>query len=186
MQNVHSLNQDDVLSGDPKEDELSPSAFGDEEDAIGQTLQLTPSVEAATQSASRVAAPVLRDAAALLREVRPGVRQLPATVNALHRVAVNGIPVLRRAPVLGMQLQSTLRTVDGTLQRRSFGDSLTLLTPTVNQLTPAEPLERLPFWERPVTEFEKAGRVFTASATFTGFNALSSSAPITETGVGAS
>jgi len=30
MQNVHSLNQDDVLSGDPKEDELSPSAFDDE------------------------------------------------------------------------------------------------------------------------------------------------------------
>ncbi|MDO9355014.1 MAG: MlaD family protein, partial [Solirubrobacteraceae bacterium] len=49
------------------------NALGDEEDSIGQTLQLTPTVEAATQSASRVAAPVLRDAAALLREVRPGV-----------------------------------------------------------------------------------------------------------------
>jgi virulence factor Mce-like protein len=113
------------------------NAFGDEENSIGQTLQLTPSVEAATQRASRVAAPVLRDAAALLREVRPGVRQLPATVNALHRVAVNGIPVLKRAPVLGAQLRATFRTVDGTLQRKSFGDSLTLLTPTVNQLTPA-------------------------------------------------
>lgn len=37
MKNVHSLNQDDVLSGDPKadEDDLSPSAFGDEVEEPG-------------------------------------------------------------------------------------------------------------------------------------------------------
>jgi len=35
MQNVHSLNQDDVLSGEPRDDELSPSAFGDEGEEAG-------------------------------------------------------------------------------------------------------------------------------------------------------
>jgi virulence factor Mce-like protein len=117
---------------------LSPTlrAIGAESDANGQTIQLLPSTEAATRSASRVAAPVLRDAAALVKELRPGVRELPTTVAALHRVAVDGIPVLRRAPILGTQLTSTLRAVDATLQRQSFGDSLTLLTPTANELLP--------------------------------------------------
>lgn len=112
-------------------------AIGAENDANGQTLQLLPSTEEATRSASRVAAPVLRDAAALAKELRPGVRELPRTVDALHQVAVKGIPVLRRAPVLGTQLSSTLRTADGTLQRQSFGDALSLLTPTAQQLLPA-------------------------------------------------
>ncbi|WP_026910975.1 MlaD family protein [Patulibacter minatonensis] len=112
-------------------------ALGEEGDKVGETIQLTPSVEAATQSASRVAAPVLRDAAELAKELRPGVRQLPETVDALHQVAVKGIPVLKRAPVLGTQLQSTLRTVNGTLQRPSFADSMTLLTPTLQNLLPA-------------------------------------------------
>jgi virulence factor Mce-like protein len=112
-------------------------AIGAENEANGQTLQLLPSTEAATRDASRVAAPVLRDAAALVKELRPGVRELPRTVNALHRVAVNGIPVLRRAPVLGTQLRATLRSADGTLQRQSFTDALTLLTPTAQELLPA-------------------------------------------------
>jgi virulence factor Mce-like protein len=111
-------------------------AIGAENDANGQTLQLQPSVEDATISASRVAAPVLRDAAALTKELRPGVRELPRTVRALDRAVDRGVPILRRAPVLGTQLQATLRSVDRTLQRQSFGDALTLLTPTFNELVP--------------------------------------------------
>ncbi len=116
-------------------------AIGAENDANGQTLQLLPSVEDATISASRVAAPVLRDAAALAKELRPGVRELPRTVRALDRAVDRGVPILRRAPVLGTQLQATLRTADRTLQRKSFGDSLTLLTPTFQELLP--PLQLL-------------------------------------------
>ncbi|MEV4421994.1 MlaD family protein [Patulibacter sp. NPDC049589] len=127
----------DNLSGLFVAAETTLKAIGSEGQALGETIQLTPSVEHATQSASRVAAPVLRDAAALAKELRPGVRQLPRTVAALHQVAVRGIPVLKRAPVLGTQLQATLRSVDGTLQRKSFGDSLTLLTPTAENLLPA-------------------------------------------------
>jgi virulence factor Mce-like protein len=112
-------------------------AIGAENDANNQSLQLLPSVLDATRSASVVAAPVLRDAAALVKELRPGVRELPLTVRALHRVAVNGIPVLKRAPVLGTELRSTLIAADRTLQRQSFGDSLTLLTPSLQQLLPA-------------------------------------------------
>jgi virulence factor Mce-like protein len=112
-------------------------AIGAENDANNQSLQLLPSVLDATRSASVVAAPVLRDAAALVKELRPGVRELPRTVRALHRVAVNGIPVLKRAPVLGTELRSTLIAADRTLQRQTFGDSLTLLTPTLQQLLPA-------------------------------------------------
>jgi len=112
-------------------------AIGAEEEANGQTLQLLPSVEDATRSASRVAAPVLRDAAALVKELRPGVRELPRTVRALDRAVDRGVPILRRAPVLGTQLQATLRTADRTLQRQSFNDSLTVLTPTLQELLPA-------------------------------------------------
>ncbi|CAB4928655.1 unannotated protein [freshwater metagenome] len=116
-------------------------AIGAENEANGQTLQLLPSVEDATISASRVAAPVLRDAASLAKELRPGVRELPSTVRALDRAIDRGVPILRRAPVLGSQLQSTLRVADRTLQRRSFNDSLTLLTPTLQELLP--PLQLL-------------------------------------------
>ena len=112
-------------------------AIAAENPANDQTLQLLPSTEAATRDASRVAAPVLRDAADLAQALRPGVRELPRTVAALDRAIDRGVPILRRAPVLGTQLRSTLRTADGTLQRQSFGDSLTLLTPTAQNLLPA-------------------------------------------------
>ncbi|MGX6447088.1 MlaD family protein [Patulibacter sp. S7RM1-6] len=112
-------------------------AVAAESPSLARTIQDLPGTEAETRRASRVVAPVLRDVAALAKELRPGVRQLPATVDALHDVAVRGIPVLRDTPSLAGELTTTLRTLDGTLQRGTTKDSLTMLVPIAENLLPA-------------------------------------------------
>jgi virulence factor Mce-like protein len=111
-------------------------ALADESPALAQVLQRSPATLAEARAASAALTPVLRDAAALARELRPGTDQLPETVAALHRVAVRGIPVLKRAPVLGRQLEATLRATDRNLQRDSTTTTLTLLKPISDVLLP--------------------------------------------------
>lgn len=111
-------------------------AVAAESPSLAATIRDTPGTESEIRDASRVVAPVLRDAADLAQELRPGVEQLPRTVRALHRVAVRGIPILERAPVLGVETTGTLRSVDAALQRKTTQDSLTMLPPIASELLP--------------------------------------------------
>lgn len=111
-------------------------AVAAESGALADIITGLPPTEQETRDASREVAPVLRDAAKLAKELRPGVEQLPETVSALHRVAVRGIPVLRRAPVLGAETTATLQSLDAALQRRTTQDALTMLPAISNELLP--------------------------------------------------
>lgn len=111
-------------------------ALAAESPALAQVLQLTPGTLTEAQRASRELTPVLRDAAALARELRPGTEQLPATVKALHGVTVHGVPVLQRAPVLGKELEATLKTLDKNLSQESTTASLVMLKPIAEELLP--------------------------------------------------
>ncbi|WP_210495931.1 MlaD family protein [Patulibacter sp. SYSU D01012] len=111
-------------------------AVAAESPSLAATIRDLPGTEDETRRAAREVTPVLRDVAALAKELRPGVRQLPATVDALHDVAVRGIPVLRDTPSLAGELTATLRTLDGALQRGTTKDSLTMLVPIAENLLP--------------------------------------------------
>lgn len=78
-------------------------------DAIGQL----PPTQAAATSALAAARPVLRDATALARDLRPGTRVLDTAGAELHRALDTGIPVLRRTTALADRLDETLEAVRG-------------------------------------------------------------------------
>ncbi|MGE4427620.1 MAG: MCE family protein, partial [Solirubrobacteraceae bacterium] len=80
--------------------------------------------------------PVLRDAAGLARGLRPGASDIPRTARALNDAIDVGVPVLRRAPVLGTQLRTTFRSLDRLVRNQSLPDTLNLLKPTAEALLP--------------------------------------------------
>ncbi|WP_320669181.1 MlaD family protein [Patulibacter defluvii] len=111
-------------------------ALAAESPSLGLILQRTPGTLTEARRASRELTPFLRDAALLARELRPGTEQLPATIKALHGVTVHGVPVLKRAPVLGQELRKTLTTLDKNLQQPSTTASLVMLKPIAENLLP--------------------------------------------------
>jgi virulence factor Mce-like protein len=112
---------------------------------LDETLQEIPPTQAVALSALREARPLLTDAAALMRDVRPGVKLLPRAADELDRALDEGTPVLRRAVALAARLEDTLlavaelsedpATVD-TLER--LLDVLVSAKPTVEFLAPAQ------------------------------------------------
>ena len=79
--------------------------------ALGEAIAETPPTQAAALSAFREARPLLTDAAALARDIRPGVRLLPRAADELDRALDEGVPVLRRAVALAARLEDTLAAV---------------------------------------------------------------------------
>lgn len=104
-------------------------AFARADDGFGQTIARTPALEQAIRRASPTVSPVLRDAAELVRELRPGVRALPGTVAALGDAVDVGVPVLRRARTLGPQLRKTFASLDDLAKRETTTAALTRLDP---------------------------------------------------------
>ena len=125
--------------------DITAGAFDSAGDALGDAIGETPPTQAAAMSALREARPLLTDAAALMRDIRPGVRLLPRAATELDRALDEGTPVLRRAVALAAQLEDTLTavaelsedpaTVD-TLER--LLDVLASAKPTVEFLTPVQ------------------------------------------------
>ena len=125
--------------------DATAGAFDAAGPALGEAIVETPPTEAAAISALRVARPVLTDAAALARDLRPGVRLLPRAADELDRALDAGVPVLRRAVALAARLEDTLAAVAELSEDPATLDTLTRLLrvlksakPTVEFLAPAQ------------------------------------------------
>ncbi|MDX8153657.1 MlaD family protein [Patulibacter brassicae] len=103
---------------------------------LAQTIADAPGTLVETHASSLALRPVLRDAAALARGLRPGAQDIPRTVRALNDAIDVGVPVLRRAPVLGTQLRTTFGSLDRLVRNQSLPDTLNLLKPTSEALLP--------------------------------------------------
>ena len=92
--------------------------------ALGESIAETPPTQAAALSAFREARPLLTDAAALARDIRPGVRLLPRAADELDRALDEGVPVLRRAVALAARLEDTLTAVAELSEDPATSDAL--------------------------------------------------------------
>jgi virulence factor Mce-like protein len=91
--------------------DTTAGAFDAAGEALGDAIAETPSTQAVALSALRETRPLLTDAAALARDIRPGVRLLPKAADELDRALDEGVPVLRRAVGLAGGLEDTLTAV---------------------------------------------------------------------------
>ena len=114
-------------------------------DELGDAIGESPSTQDAALSALRAARPLLTDAAALARDIRPGVRLLPRAADELDRALDAGTPVLRRAVALAARLDDTLSAVGELTDDPATSDTLERLLrvlvsakPTVEYLAPAQ------------------------------------------------
>ena len=89
--------------------------------------------------------PFLRNATALSRELRPGVRVLPATVEDLADALETGTPVLRRTPALNARVEGVFRGLERfstdpvvPLGIEALRQTVASLRPTVDYLEPAQ------------------------------------------------
>ena len=87
----------------------------------------------------------LRNATGLARELRPGIRVLPATLPDLADALEFGVPTLRRSPALNRRLASVFRALerfatDPFVPRglRRLTETVRALRPTLAHLTPAQ------------------------------------------------
>jgi virulence factor Mce-like protein len=103
---------------------------------LAQSIAAAPGTLTEARASAVALRPVLRDAAALARGLRPGARDIPRTARALNDAIDVGVPVLRRAPILGTQLRTTFGSVDRLVRNQSLPDTLNLLKPTAESLLP--------------------------------------------------
>jgi len=106
------------------------------DDELDQILADLPATARAGASALHTVAPVLDDAAALMRDVRPAARLVPGAARGLADLARRGTPVLERAIDLGPDLEDTLRAVGRLVAEPSTLGSVERLTKVVASLAP--------------------------------------------------
>jgi virulence factor Mce-like protein len=98
-------------------------------------VEAPPTLTTSTRALRRIT-PVLGDAAALVRDLRPGTRLLPGTTRGLARFSRRGEPVLRRAIDLGAELEDTLETVGRLVAEPDTAGAVRGLTKVVASLAP--------------------------------------------------
>jgi virulence factor Mce-like protein len=102
--------------------------------ALERTLdELPPTATVGTRALHRLE-PVLADAAAIARDVRPGTRVLARRARDVDRTLRAATPVLGRAPRLGAPLRDTLAALDRLARRPSAPGALRKLIATVTSL----------------------------------------------------
>ncbi|HEX8085029.1 MAG TPA: MlaD family protein [Solirubrobacteraceae bacterium] len=111
-------------------------AVAAEDEHLDETLTELPPTLATAERALGTASPVLDDAAALMRDVRPAARLLPRASGGLADLARRGTPVLERAIDLGPDLEDTLRAVGRLVAEPSTLGSVRRLTQVVASLGP--------------------------------------------------
>lgn len=116
--------------------ETTASAFDEARVGLAETIGELPPTQAAAIDALAAARPVLRDAAALARDIRPGTRVLDTAGAELHRALETGIPVLRRTTALSDRLQETLESVEDLSSDPLTSSALERLLATVQSATP--------------------------------------------------
>ena len=125
--------------------DTTAGAFDAAGTALGEAIAETPPTQAAALSALREARPLLTDAAALVRDLRPGVQLLPRAAEELDRALDEGVPVLRRAVALAARLEDTLIAVAELTEDPATSDTLERLLrvlvtakPTLEFLAPGQ------------------------------------------------
>jgi virulence factor Mce-like protein len=103
---------------------------------LEQTVSGLPPTEAIGTRALAVTRPVLHDARALLRDIRPGTRVLAQASTDLHDAIGVGIPVVRRALKLSNRLRSALAAVDTLARDPLTRDALGRLLVTLRSALP--------------------------------------------------
>lgn len=114
-------------------------ALADPRARLAGLLTTLPGTEADTTHTLRVAAPVLRDAAALTAALRPAAAHVGATATRLDALLRAGTPRLAQAATLSLGLGRLARAVRLTVPPRAGGlaDSLTGLSTTVRAVRAA-------------------------------------------------
>ena len=109
--------------------------------------------------------PFLRNAAALSRELRPGVRLLPATAEDLADALETGTPVLRRTPALNERLEGVFEGLERfstdpvvPLGIDALHRTVSSLAPTIEFLEPAQTVcNYVTLWFRNVSSLLSEG-----------------------------
>lgn len=116
--------------------------------ALGQVLAAAPAAEAQSTTALRTARPVLRDLAAVSRELRPAADVLPRTSRRLTRVLREGQKTFAQVPPTVGPVRQLVGALRATLPPRSRGlaDSLVSLRASVRAvselMSTVEPAQR--------------------------------------------
>ena len=103
---------------------------------VGEILAEAPATEAVATRAARNVRPVLTDAAAIVRSLRPAVRVLPRASLRLALAVETGTPVLRRATALADRLEETLGALEALMRNPATGGSVRKLLAVVTSLEP--------------------------------------------------
>ncbi len=151
----HSIEVSDVTAG----------ALAAADAELAEGIAESPSTETAGINALRVARPVLDDAGALAKDIRPGARLLKPAAVELDRAIDAGIPVVRRALALADDLEGTLAAVAALsgdpLTRKSLARLRRVLDSALPTLRYVEPFQTrcnyLGVWTRNATSAVEEG-----------------------------
>jgi hypothetical protein len=112
---------------------------------IQDTISKSPPAEDTAIAEFPQQRPFLRNTAGLMRELRPGIHVLPATLPDLADALVLGTPALRRTPALNRRLENVFTSLerfatDPLVPRgiQRLNDTVVSLKPTLAFLTPAQ------------------------------------------------
>jgi virulence factor Mce-like protein len=112
---------------------------------IQDTISKSPPAEDTAIAEFPQQRPFLRNTAGLMRELRPGVRVLPATMPDLADALALGTPALKRTPALNRRLENVFTSLESFatdplvpagIQR--LNDTVVSLKPTLAFITPAQ------------------------------------------------
>lgn len=109
------------------------AAIASESDSVRAILREAPSTEVVTTRALRNARPVLADTAVLLRDLRPGIAELPGASEALAGALETGTPVLDLTKPLARNLRGTLTELRRLSRAEPTTGALQELTPVVQR-----------------------------------------------------
>ena len=121
------------------------AAISEDPDALRETIaEFPPTLETAVDTLPRQR-PFLRDATTLTRLLRPGVRDLRATLPSLNTAIRVGTPILRRTPPFNRRLTRVFQALRRLVDQRATGEALKGLRdlfdegkPLIRHLTPAQ------------------------------------------------
>lgn len=112
------------------------AAFDAARRPLAQAIDELPGTESQVTVSLRRINPVLDDAAFIARAIRPGSALLGSSSRDLADAVEAGTPILRRAPTLADDLESTLEALDELASEHPTADTVRALLVTVGLLQP--------------------------------------------------
>lgn len=125
--------------------DTTAGAFDAARSELAEAIGESPATEAAGVRALRAARPALRDAEALVRDLRPGLRVLAPASRDLRAAAIAGVPALRGLATLVPPIGATFEALDRLARDPASTETLEKLTlalrslrPTLRHVAPAQ------------------------------------------------